>query len=105
MLTFILAISPFIVSALTGWIKTFPSFTNLSDSSRVPAVRALAAFISLAYTVIGFWINGGVDSSALMTVFAAFGYALVSWLGSLGVFHAFFAKPTAAFNGTTLPID
>lgn len=91
-LTFIA--SPFVISALTGWIKGWTPFANLSDAARPAVVRALAALVSFAYVVVGMWITGNVDANALSTALTALVLAIVPWLGSLGVFHAFFQKKT-----------
>jgi hypothetical protein len=90
LLTF--AASPFIISALTGWIKGWTPFANLSDTARPAIIRVLAAVISFGYVLFGFWITGNVDSNVLGVSLQALILAVVPWLGSLGVFHAFFQK-------------
>lgn len=93
MLQLLLAVSPAIVSGLTALLKRLPVFSNLSDEARVPAVRALAAFISLAYVVVGFWIAPeSLDENVLSAAVEAFLGALYVWLASLGLFHGFFTK-------------
>lgn len=91
-MTFLLAFaaSPFVISALTGWIKSWTPFTALSDVARTPAVRALAAFISFLYVIATMWVTGTVDSNILGMALQGLLLAIVPWLGSLGVFHAFF---------------
>lgn len=87
----ILAIAPFITSALTGLFKKLPLFANLG-ASHVAAVRLLAAVIALVYTFFGFWISGTLNGDMLNVAINAVLVSIVPWLGSLGIFHAFFQK-------------
>lgn len=89
-----LAASPFVISAITGLIKMFPPITALADVARTPIVRALAALISFAYVIATMYITGTVDSSLLSTALTALLVGIAPWLGSMGVFHAFFQKTT-----------
>lgn len=88
----LLALSPFITSALTGALKNVGPFANLSDNARPAVIRLLAAVIALAYAIAGVWISGAAGQDSLGVAVTAFIDALVVWLGSLGVFHAWFAK-------------
>lgn len=92
MTALIIGLSPFVVSALTGLFKQLKTFTYLSDAARTPAVRLLAAAISLVYVFLGFWVSGVLDPSALGVAVQTLLFALLAWLGSLGVFHAWFQK-------------
>lgn len=88
----IVALSPFITSALTGWIKGWAPFATLTDAARTPVIRFLAAFIALVYVVAGMWVTGSFSADALTNAVNAVIFALLAFLGSLGVFHAFFQK-------------
>ncbi len=90
--TILITLSPLITSALTGWVKGLPMFSNLSDAARTPVIRLLAAGISLAQALLTLWITGNADAGALDVAVNAFVLSLLSWLGSLGIFHAFFQK-------------
>lgn len=92
MVGFIIAASPFITSALTGLIKKLPLFSSLSDSARTPLVRALAALIAVVYILVGFWMTGQLDQNLFGAAVQTFVFALLAWLSSLGIFHAFFQK-------------
>jgi hypothetical protein len=92
----LLMLSPFVVTALTGLIKSLPAFSNLADQARTPAVRVVAAGVTLLYVALGAWITGNVDSAALSTGVGGMETAVVVWVGSLGVFHAFFQKTRPA---------
>jgi len=84
---------PTIVTAITGFMKTLPSFTSLSDSSRTPAVRLLAAVIALVAVLIGEWVTGFFDASAITVVVQTVFLTAATWVGSLGIFHGLFQKP------------
>ncbi len=92
MASLLLALSPFIVSAVTGWLKSLPPFTSLMDAARTPAVRVLAAVLAVVYVLLGAWMTGNVDGAVLSTSLTGLEAALLAWLGSLGLFHAFFQK-------------
>lgn len=84
--------SPFVISALTGWVKSWTPFASLSDGARTAGVRALAAAISFVYVVVGMWITGNVDTNIIQTGLEGLALAFVPFLSSLGLFHAFFQK-------------
>lgn len=88
----IILLSPAITSALTGLIKLLPPFAKLTDQARTPIIRVLGAFIALAYVVAGMYITGSVSPDALANAVNAVIFAALAWLGSLGIFHAFFQK-------------
>lgn len=94
----IISLSPFITSALTGWLKGLPPFAGLSDNARPTVIRLLAALVSLVYVVAGMYITGNMSADVLANALNAFIFAMLAWLGSLGIFHAFFqpATPPAA---------
>jgi hypothetical protein len=48
--------------------------------------------VSLVYVLLGAWMTGNVDGSVISVSLSGFGVALVAWLGSMGLFHAFFAR-------------
>lgn len=90
--TLFLAISPFVVNAITGIVKNLPSFEEVR-LSRKPAVRMLAGFVSLVYVAVALWLAPDtVSDSMLSTALTTFGVAFVTWLSSLGSYHAFFDK-------------
>jgi hypothetical protein len=88
----IIAFSPFITSALTGWLKGLPAFTTLTDNARPTVVRLLAAAVALAYVLAGMYVTGSITPDVLSNALNAFIFALLAWLGSLGIFHTFFQK-------------
>lgn len=90
--TLVIAASPFITSTLTGLMKRIPAFTSLSDQARTPLVRLLAAFVAVVYVMLGMYVTGSITPDVLSNVVNAFVLALLAWLGSLGIFHAFFQK-------------
>lgn len=96
MLALILAFSPFVVAALTGLVKMLPLFASLSDAARKPGVRVLAAALSLLYVLFSAWITGSLNGDILYVSVQTLAVALMAWLGSLGVFHAFFQKAPVA---------
>lgn len=91
LVSLVLLFSPAITSALTGLFKMLPAFSNLSDSSRTTRVRLLGAVIALVYMFAGFWVSGTLDPTALGAAVQTVLFALLAWLGSLGIFHAWFA--------------
>lgn len=92
MIALLLAFSPFITSALTGLVKGLPPFASLSYSSRPTIVRLIAALIAVGYMLLSFYVTGNLDSTAFGIAVQTALFALLTWLGSLGVFHAFFQK-------------
>lgn len=94
----IIALSPAITSALTGWIKTWRPFAALTDQARTPVIRLLGAFIALVYVVLGMWVTGSITPDAAADAVNAVIFALLAWLGSLGIFHAFFQKLGGSSN-------
>lgn len=90
--TLIVALSPFITNALTGWMKSWSPFSGLTDEARKPVVRFLAAVLSLAYVMGGAWVTGNVEGSMLSVSFQGVVVAFVAWLGSIGSYSAFFHK-------------
>lgn len=88
----ILAVTPFLVNAITGFVKMLPTFADLRGS-RKPVIRAIAAFVSLAYVALGLWLEpGSVSDDMLTTAIGTAGLAFITWLSSLGSYHAFFDK-------------
>lgn len=87
-----LAGSPFVVSALTGWIKGWTPFASLTDAARPTIVRALAAVLAFVYVVASMWFTGNVSPDVLNTAITALCLGVAPWLGSIGVFHAFFQQ-------------
>lgn len=88
----IIALSPAIVSALTGWIKGWTPFSSLTSAARTPVVRVLAALVALVYVILGMYVTGSIMPDVLGNALNVFIFALLAWLGSLGIFHAFFQK-------------
>ena len=86
------ALAPFITSAITGWVKGLPAFSSLSDEARTPAVRVLAAVVSLVYAFVTLWVTGHIDEGAVVVASNVLLEALLGWLGSIGLFHVAFAK-------------
>lgn len=95
MLALILAFSPFVVSGATGLLKMLPPFTKLSDAARTPGVRVLAAVLAFIYVLFSAYITGSLNADALTLSVQTLALSLMAWLGSLGVFHAFFQKAPA----------
>lgn len=88
----IFGITPFLVNAITGIIKSLPTFSDLIVS-RKPVVRTIAAVVSLVYVSLGLWLEpGSVSDDAITTATGTVGLAFVTWLSSLGSYHAFFDK-------------
>lgn len=88
----VVAISPAIISALTGAIKQFPTFSE-ARASRRPLIRALAAFVSLMYIMIGYWLYGGdVDGMQVTELLGTIAASFVAWLASLGFYHGVVKK-------------
>lgn len=100
----LIALAPFITSGIVGFVKNLPPFASLG-ASRTPAVRLLAAGVSVVYILAGLWVTGAYDPNSLSAAIQLFDFSLLSWLGSLGIFHAFFQNPAIAAalggNGTT----
>lgn len=94
----IIALSPAITSALVGWIKTWRPFTSLTDNARTPVIRLLGAFVALVYIVLGMWVTGSITPDLLADAINTLIFAGLAWLGSLGIFHAFFQKVTGSTN-------
>lgn len=92
MLGILYALSPMVVSALTGALKNLPAFTSLSDVARTPAIRVLAALIAVVYSLATLWVTGNLDQGAFLVAVNTLIEAFIAWIGSLGVFHAFFQK-------------
>lgn len=91
--TLILTLTPFLLNAVTGLIKTLPTFETLKYGTRRPILRLLAAGVSLVYVSLGLWLApGSVSPDALTTVFTTVGLAFLAWLSSLGSYAAFFSK-------------
>lgn len=95
MTALVIALSPFLSSAITGFLKMLPPFASLSQEARTPIIRVLGAIVSLVYVVVGMWITGGYSQDTITNEINTLVFALMSWLGSLGVFHAFFQKAIA----------
>jgi hypothetical protein len=90
--TILLAITPFVINAVTSLIKKLPTFESLRVS-RKPAIRLLAGVISLIYVGVGMWINPELVSEDMLTTSVqALGLAFVAWMSSLGSYQAFIKK-------------
>lgn len=88
----ILAVSPFIVNAVTNLLKSLPAFDTLR-SVRNFRIRALAGAISLVYVILGMWIAPDtITDGALDTAVTTFLVSFVTWISSLGSYQAFFSR-------------
>ena len=85
----IMMLSPFIVNVVTQLIKRFPTFESIR-SSRKLAIRALAGLVSVVYVVFAMWVDpNSISDDVLANTFVTAGLAFVTWLSSLGSYHAF----------------
>ncbi|OGG65163.1 hypothetical protein A2Z56_02635 [Candidatus Kaiserbacteria bacterium RIFCSPHIGHO2_12_45_16] len=88
----LISVTPFLVNAVTGLIKMLPSFASLRESRR-PIIRLVAALASFGYVGLGLWIEPDlVSGDTLNAVIGTFGLTFITWLSSLGSYHAFFNK-------------
>lgn len=85
----IILITPFVISAVTGLVKMLPPVQSLSDMAQTPAIRAIAAILSLLYVVLTFWFTGSFDNATFGTALVVLGATFMAWLSSLGFVHAF----------------
>lgn len=83
---------PAIVSALTGWLKSLPTFASLSSADRPAYVRFLAACLALIVVILGQWITGTFDVNIIASVLQTVALTFATWFGSLGIFHGVFQK-------------
>lgn len=87
--SFIIVLTPFIISAVTGAIKMLPPIQSLTDSAQTPVIRAIAALVSILYVVLTFWLTGSFDSTTFSTALVVVGASFMAWLSSLGFVHGF----------------
>lgn len=83
---------PTIVTGLTGALKSLPTYAYLSDAERGPAVRMLAAGISLICVLITQWVTGSFDGNVLSSSVQVLILTGSTWFASLGIFHGLFQK-------------
>ena len=85
----IMMLSPFIVNVVTQLVKRLPTFESINNSRNL-AIRALAGFISVVYVVFAMWVDpNSISDDVLANTFVTAGLAFVTWLSSLGSYHAF----------------
>lgn len=91
----IAVIAPSIVTALTGFFKNLPAYTSLSDSSRTPAVRFLAAVLSFFAVILSEWVAGSFQTNIILVAVQTVLLTAVTWFASLGIWHSTKPSPTA----------
>lgn len=88
----IAVIAPALVTAFTGLFKSLPNFSTMSDATRTPAVRLIAAVLALLAVLLGEWVAGAFDSNILTVATQTVLMAFATWAASLGIFHGVFQK-------------
>lgn len=85
----VLALSPVLVSKITGLLKALPRFAEAKES-RKPLVRSLVAVVSVVYVVLTAWVTGAeIDATQLNELVMTAVTAFIMWLSTLGWYHAF----------------
>jgi len=85
----IMTLSPFIVNVVTQLLKRLPTFDSIRNSRNL-AIRALAGLVSVVYVVFTMWVDpNSISDDVLANTFVTAGLAFVTWLASLGSYHAF----------------
>jgi hypothetical protein len=74
--------SPFIVSWLSGIIKTHA----LSDDASKALIRTIVAILSIGAALLSAWLNGGVPDN-FSDLLSVLGLAVFDFLGATGIFH------------------
>lgn len=88
LIAFVAAVVPAFVTFLTNLLKKLPTYTSLSDAARTPAVRFLAALISLVVVLITEWMAGAFDSGIISVSIQTVFFAFATWVASMGIFHS-----------------
>lgn len=83
---------PSLVSALTGWLKSLPTFAEMSSSDRPFYVRLLAAGLAFVLVILTQWTTGTFDANIIATALQTVALTAGAWVASLGIFHGIFQK-------------
>lgn len=87
-----LVLIPGIVTAITGAVKMMPTFAYVSDSSRKPLVRLIAALISFVVVLLSQWTTGGFNTDVISASLQTLIFTAGTWFASLGIFHGVFQR-------------
>lgn len=87
-LSLIAVVAPVVTSSLTNLFKKLPTFASLSDASRTPGIRLLAALISLIAVLLAEWMAGSFDANILVVAIQTVLLTAATWFASLGIFHS-----------------